>query len=373
MSSLGRELVEHCETIVQRWYDAWSASVHPHGGVGEVALKDHLAMQLRLVGEQLLDPSRAESTVDMWKERARLEPEARVLQEIPIEEVVQEYRLAVDTVRDWIEERHVDVPFAEYSFFYGAFFELAAESVRRYARFQNERVRQERAEYLASVMHQLRTPMSSLTAQVELLASSSRPPDGAALGRLRRSLGRLRLLVDGVLRTERYEASELPVRALLVEPARLIDEIVVDHAVDATRKGIEVRSEVSRELRMYVDPDLFVDAIGNLVQNAVKYTASGAVTLSAVEEADAVVFKVRDTGPGIAPQLQTRLFREVQPGAAGGAGIGLRIAHRACAAQGGEIGVVSAPDEGTEFWIRLPRFVSSRGPSQGEETAPTHH
>jgi signal transduction histidine kinase len=276
----------------------------------------------------------------------------------------------VDTVREWIEERRIDVRFEEYSFLYGAFFELTAESVRRYACFQGERLRKERAEYLAGVMHQLRTPLSSLVGQVELLASSSKAPRGAALGRLRRSLERLRLIADGVLRTERYDASDLPVRALPVEPARLVEEIVADHSADAQRKGIVLRADVSRALRMRLDPGLFIDAIGNLIQNAVKYTVSGAVTVTADEEADAVVFRVRDTGPGIAPEVHRRLFREVQPGAGGGAGIGLRIAHRACVAQGGEMGVVSVPGQGAEFWVRLPRTVASRGHPAGEDPAP---
>lgn len=297
----------------------------------------------------------------MWKVIARLQPEQRVTQEIPIEEVVHEYGIAVATVREWIDERGIQVPFQEYAYFHAALFELTAESVRRYALRQAELVSQRRAEYLAAVMHQLRTPLSTLSLTLEYMERHGRPPDAETVGKLRRTVRRIRFLVDGVLRLERFRPEEVPVRPAEVHPARLIDEIMSDFEPDALRKGLRFEAHVNRTLRITVDPDLFADVLGNFVQNAVKYTSAGSVVVEAEEHADAVTFRVRDTGPGIPEHLAPGLLTEVQAGTAGGAGIGLKIAQHATAAQGGEIGFESQPGKGSVFWARMPRRVAPRG------------
>jgi two-component system sensor histidine kinase SenX3 len=133
MPSLGEELRDNHLALVERWYERRRAGDTPQHGVSEASLKDHLSPQLRLIGEQLLDLPAAENPGQMWKVTERLDPEERVSQEMPIEEVVQEYDLAIDVVRTWIEERGIEVSFLEYSYFYRSMFELTAESVRRYA------------------------------------------------------------------------------------------------------------------------------------------------------------------------------------------------------------------------------------------------
>jgi two-component system sensor histidine kinase SenX3 len=366
MASLGSELLEHTDAIVHRWYETWRGSTHPHGQVGEAALKDKLTLQLRVIGRQLEEIGEAERLGELWKIAERLDPEARVEQDVPIEDVVQEYRIVVDTVRQWISERDIAVPFGEYSYFSAAIFELIAESVRRYARHQSERVRRERAEYLAAVMHQLRTPASVLSMAVDLIDRGSREAiDGVAV-RLRRNVRRISVLVESILRLERYEPWEMPVEPDQIRPAQLVDEIMSDHEIEALRKGLRFEARVDRSLQMTIDPNLFVDALGNLVHNAVKYTPSGFVILEAEEKRDHVVFAVRDSGPGIAPQRLRSLFKETQPGSAGGAGIGLRVAQHAAHAQGGRIDVQSEPGRGSVFSLKLPRVVGPLEPSDDE-------
>lgn len=370
MDSLADELIEKREEIVQRWYDAWQRSEHWRKEVSEAALKDLLSEHLKLIGEQLRNLAKAEQPGQMWKITQRLDPEKRVGQEIPIEEVVQEYGLAVDVVRDWIAERRIDVPFAEYSYFHQAIFELTAESVRRYAQHQAEVVSQERANYLAGVMHQLRTPLSSLSMQFDVLERTGRAPDAAALGRVRRSLRRLRFLVEGVLRLERFRPSDLPVRPERVRPGSIVNDILSDHAHEAARKGLRLEAHLNRSLTMELDPDLFVDTIDNFVQNAVKYTTAGFVIIDAEEREDDVRFRVRDSGPGIPSEKQPTVFRQTQAASAGGAGLGLLIARQAAEAQGGQIGFTSEPGKGSEFWVRLPRAAPARAGSRPAEHKP---
>jgi two-component system, OmpR family, sensor histidine kinase SenX3 len=366
VTSLGQELVGNADAIVQRWYDTWRESSHPHDDVAEAALKDKLPQQLRLIGEQLEELGRvdasAEKTDEMWRISGRLDPEERVEQDVPIEDVVQQYRIVVDTVRTWIEERGIDVPFLEYSYFYSAIFELAAESVRRYARHEAQRIREDRAAYLAGVMHQLRTPVSVLATGVEVLDRAGREALAATVPRLRRNVRRINVLVESILRLERYEPGDIPVHPESIRPAHLIDEIISDYEAEALRKGLRFEAHVDRSLHMTVDPNLLMDSLGNLVHNAVRYTRHGYVIIDAEEHRNHVVFCVRDSGPGMSPQKLRSLFRDTQPGSAGGAGIGLRVAQHAAHAQGGTIDVRSETGRGSVFTLRLPRVAASDEP-----------
>ncbi|AKF03944.1 sensor histidine kinase [Sandaracinus amylolyticus] len=362
MSALAREIHDNVDEIVQRWHDAWRDDRQPHHDLSDAALKDSLPDQLRVIADQLASGNQAERPAMMWRDSPhRLDPENRITQEVAIEEVVQEFELAVRIVRDWIDERGIHVTFAEYSYFYQAMFELAAESVRRYAKREADLVSNARAEYLAGVMHQLRTPLNALSMTVELVASQpERAPRIADVERLRRNVGRLKTLVEGVLRVERYEPADLPVHPVDVEPARLLDDMMSDHEREASRKGLRFEAHVDRSLRMRTDPDLLADAVGNLVHNAVKYTARGHVLIDVEERGDVVVFRISDTGPGIDAPTRDTLFDQIQPGRGGGAGLGLRIARHAAQALGGGIELDTAPGRGSTFCVTVQREVEPR-------------
>lgn len=354
MPSLSQALIASHDEITQRWYDAWRHSEHPHPEIKEAALKDHLSPQLRLIGEQLRDLRQAEPPNQIWQVGERLDPEARVDQDIPIEEVVQEYALALDTISRWIRECELEPSFDELTYLHQALFELTAESVRRYQAHRHEQIRQERSKYLAGLTHQMRTPISTLIMQLQLLERQGQVTP-SLIDQLQRNLKRLPFMVNSVMRLERFQPHELPVRPRLVYPARLIDQALDDRQPEARHKGLRLEADIDRTLEMQIDPDLFIDVMGNLVDNAVKYTLSGFVRVEAREEPDAVVFKVRDSGPGIAPERQAGLFGAVQPGAQSGAGIGLHVANRAVTAMGGSIDIESQPGHGTMVWFRLPR------------------
>jgi signal transduction histidine kinase len=358
--SLGEELVDRCDDIVQVWYDRWRQSHQQGSTVSEAALKDRLPVQLRLIGNQLRDLSTAEDPRSMWRVSSRLDPEERVAQDFSVAEVVQEYQLAVDVVRDQIAERRIEVTFDEYSYFFAAVFELAAESVQRYTAYQAHVVRQSRAEYLAGVMHQLRTPLATLSTQFALLTRTGRTPDAAFLARVNRAASRLQTLVDGILRVERYSTFEQPVHPQGLDAAPLVAAIMRDHEHLVPDTGFRYEFRVSPTLRISVDPDLFTDAMGNLVHNATKFTRAGFIIVEAEERGDRVLFRVRDSGTGIAPEQLGTLFKEVQPGGGVGTGLGLRIANHAVLSMGGTMGVESEPGKGSAFWFEIPIAVSAR-------------
>jgi two-component system, OmpR family, sensor histidine kinase SenX3 len=360
-SSLGKLLCGHTGELVNRWYARWRREGPASPELTEAALKDHLEVQLQAIGEALLEENSSRSPPrELWQRHGRLDPEQRALDAVLIEEVVREYAFVIEEIRGWLNERGEQVSFEDYSFFSLAIFELTAESVRRYAKFQAERVAHIRSEYVAGIAHQLRTPVSTLKLSVQQLERGQGTLGPRTLERLHRTVRRLGRLVDGILRLERFKPEELPVHPELLAPAQLIEQIIADYEHDASNKGLKLDVRVSQSARMQVDHDLLVDALGNLIQNAIKYTEKGFVRVTLEEQEDAVVFKVEDSGPGISPERQRELFRPVQPGQPGGVGLGLSIAFRAAMAQGGTLELESEPGQGSTFLLRLPWAVRAR-------------
>lgn len=358
MSHLGRHLSEHSEEIIDRWYRVWKDSDHPHSDVPEDLLRDHLSEQLRIIGHEMQSSS-PDLPEKMWEITERLQPEDRVEQQIPIEEEVLSYKILVSVVREWVEEHEIDVPSPEYAFFYEAVFELVAESMKRYTRYREEQLREGRAQYVAAITHQMKTPISTLSMAMQLI-SEDQVIESEVLGSMRRAVRRLDLLAGGLMRLERFRVEELPVRPTSILIQNLCEEILTHHHFPARERGINLIAEVEPDLQITADHDLMVDAIDNLVQNAIRHGGGDSVLVRALRDDQHVVIEVIDHGPGIPPDRQKELFTPVDPGSGGGAGIGLTIARRAVVAQSGDIGFESEPGSGCRFWIRLPSEVSSR-------------
>lgn len=368
MNSIANELIENCDAIAQRWCQAWHESTGSHQDLSEATLRAKFSMQLRAIGEQL--QHHTNGSEKMWHLTERLDVEEKKEQDVHIEMVAQEYWLVVDTVREWIVEKGIDVDLQEYSCFYEAIYELVAGSMRRYASYHAEQVRRDRAHYLASVMHQLRTPLSALSLQVELLDRPGQTVDAATVDRLQRNIRRISVLVEGILRLERFQPSEVAVRPQEVHLEKLVNDIMNDYQPDAAKAGLQFEAHVDTSLSIVTDPDLLTDALGNLVQNAVKYAKKGYVIVDAETDSKHILFRVRDSGPGIPLEKQRDLFRFAQPGSDGGAGIGLQIAQHAARAQGGKIELESEVGKGSTFSLRVPRNVHQRLSCSGAPPIP---
>lgn len=304
------------------------------------------------------DLAQAETPEENWQVSDRMDPEARVDQKMPIEEVVMEYSLALDVLRQWMKDQKIEPSFDEYSYLYQNIFELTSESVRRYQIYLQEQISQERSRYLAGLTHQMRTPISTLMMQMQIL-ERQREVSPSLINVCQRNLKRLSLMVNTVMRLERFKPHELPVRPQLIYPARLIDQSMDDYQPEASHKGLRMEVDVDRTLDMRIDPDLFQDVLGNLIDNAVKYTSNGfiRVEVRTITETNEILFTVSDSGPGITPDRQAGLFGAVTPVELSGAGIGMHVAQRAVTAMGGSIGIDSTPGQGTSVWFRLPKFL----------------
>lgn len=240
-----------------------------------------------------------------------------------------------------------------------------------------ERASAAKSEFLAAMSHEIRTPLNGILGYADLLLEGPRrdPEERRRLELIRVSGETLLTVVNDVLDVSKIEAGQFALDPLPFALGKLIDDTV------AITRGSALKSALTVEAR--IDPRLPGTVIGdatrlrqvlfNLLNNAVKFTPTGSVTLTVRyegsrplptgETAEALRFEVTDTGIGIAPSQQDRLFKrfsQVDGSISrrfGGSGLGLAICRHLVTMMGGEIGVESQEGAGSTFWftLALPR------------------
>jgi signal transduction histidine kinase len=225
-----------------------------------------------------------------------------------------------------------------------------------------------KSEFLASMSHELRTPLNAIIGYVELLSEGISGPVNPAqqeqLLRVRASAGHLLGLIDEVLSFSRMEAGQERVSLQDVAVSGVLEEAAsLARPMAAAKKLSLIIMPPPPELRVHTDLLKLRQMIVNLLTNAVKFTDSGSVTLSATGEGDTIRISVADTGIGISPTHLASVFEpfwQVEQNASrrvGGTGLGLSVTRRLARLLGGDVQAESAPGEGSTFVITLPRAL----------------
>lgn len=258
-----------------------------------------------------------------------------------------------------------------------------ALDLMRAAKEQAEQAMRSKSEFLAVMSHEIRTPLHGLLGATQLLERSRLAPDqGRWLDTIRDSGQLLLKLLDDVLDFSKLEAGEVAIEPGDVPLRALLGEVIALVSPAARRKALAVRLEVADAVPPLVRTDALRlrQVLGNLLDNAVKFTDAGSVGLTvAVQEAGegATVrlrFEVSDTGVGIPLGQQALLFQPFHQADSsvrrrfGGTGLGLAISRHLARALGGELGLRSAEGQGATFWLTLPVTVVAADPhAAGEE------
>ncbi len=215
---------------------------------------------------------------------------------------------------------------------------------------------------VADVAHELRTPLSVLAGYLEALQDGVEVSGQDAFTLVRSQTRHLVRLVNDLEILALADADELALHLRPVELSDWLAERLPTYRAAAQQHGLDFRATVAAELpSLACDPDRLAQALGNLIDNAVKYTPGGGSVDVAIERSgDRVRFQVHDTGIGIDPKhfphLFDRLYR-TDPARArdtGGAGLGLAIAKKFVDLHGGHLGVNSSPGQGSTFWFDIP-------------------
>ena len=226
---------------------------------------------------------------------------------------------------------------------------------------------QVRDEVLGIVSHDLRNPISTISMCAEALAARPEPGEVAELAEtIHRSTSWMLRVIRDLLDVSAIEAGRLHVEPQSTAAAPILEALEAMHAPHAADRGVALVVErPPAELRFVADAERVVQAVGNLLGNAIKFTPRGGrVTLSVAPRGEAVAFRVRDTGRGIRPEHLPHLFDrfwQARESRRGGAGLGLAIALGIAEAHGGRIEVDSVPDHGSTFTFLLPAAGAAAG------------
>ena len=221
-----------------------------------------------------------------------------------------------------------------------------------------------KAELLAVMSHEMRTPLNGILGTIELLKGTKLSPEqDKYLSAMNTSASLLLHHVNGVLNMSRAEAGQLELRPSKVDPSGLLQELVESQRHVIEGNGNKIFCDTfSAPTHIWVDALRLRQVILNLVGNANKFTRHGEIRVECdvIADSDQVEFRVIDTGIGIAEKDLEAVFEEFRTldssysRQANGTGLGLAISRRLVRAMGGEIGVDSEPGEGSIFWVRLP-------------------
>lgn len=240
---------------------------------------------------------------------------------------------------------------------------LSLLDAERAARMESEQLVRLKDEFLATVSHELRSPLSAIVGWAGLLAKGKAEP-ARAIEIIGRSASSLTQIVDDLLDTSRIVSGKIRLKCEEVDLLEVVNNVVDGVQLTAEAKSIAVRVSFEPDLSpIQADPNRIQQVIWNLLTNSIKFTPPGGqVDLSVSQLPGSVAISVRDTGKGIAPDFLPHLFerfRQEDGGIArqhGGLGLGLSIVKHLVELHGGTIEAHSpGEDKGATFTVTLPR------------------
>jgi two-component system sensor histidine kinase BaeS len=223
-------------------------------------------------------------------------------------------------------------------------------AIRRVSRAFAEQDRLRR-QLMADVAHELRTPLAILQGRIEGLLDGVYPRDELHLTELLEETRHLSRLVEDLGTLAIAEAGALDLRKETVDLGDLVRDVAA-----ALPRPVAVAVPVDLPA-VEVDPVRIRQVLLNLLANALRHTpAEGTVAVEVEARPKQILIRVRDSGSGISPEDLPHVFERFQKGSdSGGSGLGLAIARKLVLAHSGEIGIESAPGQGTEVTVTLPR------------------
>jgi adenylate cyclase len=250
---------------------------------------------------------------------------------------------------------------------------IAIENVRLFDEIQDKNrqlaeASQNKSQFLSSVSHELRTPLNAIIGLTEMMVSNAArfgtEKALEPLQRVNRAGQHLLGLINQVLDLSKIEAGKLELNPQTVQLAPLIDEVIGTARQLAQQNNNRLVIEASDDLgTLTVDPMRLRQILLNLLSNACKFTKEGEVALRGRRVSNGghwIELSVSDTGIGMMPQQQAKLFEEFTQADAttaqrfGGTGLGLAITRKLARMMGGDVTVTSQPGKGSVFTVRLP-------------------
>ncbi|MEB0136131.1 ATP-binding protein [Actimicrobium sp. CCC2.4] len=232
---------------------------------------------------------------------------------------------------------------------------------------REEAANQAKRNFISSVSHEMRTPLNAIIGMTDLLQGTRLDREQQAmLGSLDTAAQLMLALVEDVLDFSKIEAGKLVIEDTAFDPHRLAGDIIDLFRYQAVARDLQLRLEIDPALPhgLYGDPHHLRQVLVNLMSNAIKFTEQGHVVLRIAllpddGECVRVRFDIEDTGIGIAPAAQARIFDSFTQADAsttrryGGTGLGTTISRQLVESMGGQLGLRSSVGVGSTFWFAL--------------------
>ncbi len=231
-----------------------------------------------------------------------------------------------------------------------------------------------KSEFVATMSHELRTPLNVIIGYTDLLRDGTfgalNDDQGDTLARVNLRARELLELISATLDFSRLESGQLQIQLERTQPRKLIEEVEAETRDSRNKPGLDFHWAIADGLpELQTDPLKLKVVLKNLIGNAVKFTPSGRVAVSADPFENGVQFRVTDTGVGIAPEVLPVIFEPFRQGDSGisrefgGVGLGLYIVRRLVEMLGGTVAVDSRSGAGSTFCVWLPKASAPQRPS----------
>lgn len=241
-----------------------------------------------------------------------------------------------------------------------------------HAKEELEKIDRFKTTFMLTVAHELRAPLTALQSFLNAVLKGYIPPEEQPQV-LHRAIDRtqeLLNLVDDLLNLAAVKSQEGTEKRQVLSLAEVLEKVYPLFQAEAGSKGISFEVEIRRRPQVRANPDRMMQVWSNLISNAVRYTPSGGKVRVVLDEQDGwAIGTVEDTGIGIPPEDQARIFEEfyrtpqAKELAPHGTGLGLPLVKNIVEAHGGSIGVESEVGKGSRFTFRLPTADAAAGPS----------
>ncbi|MBI4386156.1 MAG: HAMP domain-containing histidine kinase, partial [Elusimicrobia bacterium] len=243
-----------------------------------------------------------------------------------------------------------------------------ASEERRRAERETQTAAKMKEEFISIVSHELRTPLASIKVGIDmvLMQQAVQTDKRQFLEISKRNVDRLAHLINEVLDFRRLDAGKETFKRASTDLNKLAADVTRTFEPPAKDKGLRIELDLTPGLPAVIcDGDKIAQVVANLVNNAVKFSARGVVTVRTEQSLEGVRISVKDQGPGISAENQERLFKSfaqipVEGRRKEGAGLGLAISRSIVEQHSGRIGLESAPGQGATFFFHLPLSATPR-------------
>ncbi|KAF0183555.1 MAG: Histidine kinase- DNA gyrase B- and HSP90-like ATPase family protein [Hyphomonadaceae bacterium] len=237
-----------------------------------------------------------------------------------------------------------------------------------YAKENADQANSAKSEFLATMSHEMRTPLNAIMGSATLLKNAVNGKSEIELLRTLEEAGHSLLeLLNNLLDLSKIEAGRMDFESIAFSPSELVEGIKNLWANPIAEKGLDLHIEFENptDLALLGDPNRIRQIINNLISNALKFTENGVITLKVETTSDAVLFRVTDTGIGVSFEAQELIFDPYQQanikiaGQFGGTGLGLSTSRKLAKLMDGDLTVESEIGFGSTFSLRIQRKIAN--------------